>query len=939
MSIPIRRAVHYAIVVAAATAAMSSQAQAQQRSGANNQAADDITEVIVTGSRIRRTEAESASPVQAVARQEIERTGAQNIADVLRSIVSADNQGSIPSAFSQGFATGSSAISLRGLGVNSTLVLVNGRRMATYGLADDGSRTFVDLNSIPLDAVERVEVLKDGGSALYGSDAVGGVVNIILRESYQGATFGGNVGTSYKDDGDVYRLAGTFGFGDLESDRFNVFATVEGSRSGAINQSNRPELGGTNLTHRGYFDNRLGAVNAGLGAGVDGNPAFSTSTPYGSVKTVPSDPSDPRRTNILPCPEISPQTGMCLFDDIDYVEVQPEQERLNIFTRGTFRVTEATQAYAELGWFHSYTKAVGTPGGINDSGVFNPSDPANPVTPPHRPVMPANHPDNPLGIENNSVRLLTTMFGGRNAEVNSDVARAIVGWKGDLNDKWTFDVGAGYIESNLYRTQTGLVRFPVLQEALNNGTFRFDPSLMSRELMNAISPELRDHGKNSVTLVDATISGELFDLPGGAFGIAVGTEYRNEKANKPPVPFTDTSEIVGLGYSAFKADRDIYAGYVELNAPVAPGLELDGAFRYDHYSDYGHSTTPKFGVKWSPIDMLALRATYSEAFRAPGPTESGNSSSLGFTNIAIVSVGDPSVKPETAKSYTAGFVLEPTSSTSVSLDYFKIDRDNEITQADQATIVGGAPLSITPTGDTVRVPGAMPNSFLYYDEFGDLATISGPYMNLAQTKTDGLDLDFRQKFDLAELGALDIGLVWTYIFNYEKTNPDGTKLEYVGTHGPYALSSAGGTPRNRGSLELSWSRDALGLTARVNYVSSMRMIDHQGETLVDGGDGTFFTTTGEGAYFNVDPNGIVCGVYNPDGSAPNGCKVDSFTTVDLYGVYRGSENWQLDLSVTNLLGKVAPFDPYTYGGRNYNPSFHQAGAVGRFITAGFKYSF
>jgi iron complex outermembrane receptor protein len=297
------------------------------------------------------------------------------------------------------------------------------------------------------------------------------------------------------------------------------------------------------------------------------------------------------------------------------------------------------------------------------------------------------------------------------------------------------------------------------------------------------------------------------------------------------------------------------------------------------------------------------------------------------------------VKPETAKSYTAGFVLEPTSSTNLSLDYFRIDRKDEITQADQATIVGGAPLSIAPTGDTVRVAGALPNSFLYYDEFGDLATISGPYSNLAQTKTDGLDFDLRQKLDIGDAGTLNISLLWTRVLNFEKEGGDGTVLEYTGTHGPYALSSAGGTPRDRGSLELSWAQDLIGVTARLNYVSSMKMVDHRGESLVDFEDGTFGTTTGEGAYFNVNPNGVVCGVFNPDGSVPNDCKVDAFTTVDLYGVYHGGENWQIDLSIANVLDKTAPFDPYTYGGRNYNPAFHQAGAVGRSFTAGFKYTF
>ena len=193
-------------------------------------------EVIVTGSRIRRVDTETPSPVQMVDRADIERTGRQNISEVLRGLISADNQGSIPTAFSAGFASGSSAVSLRGLGVNSTLVLLNGRRMATYGLADDGSRTFVDLNVIPLEAVERVEVLKDGGSALYGSDAVAGVVNIITRERYEGFSVGGSYGATEFNDGDAHRIHGSAGF---SGDNYNVFVVAEQSSDDAISQANR----------------------------------------------------------------------------------------------------------------------------------------------------------------------------------------------------------------------------------------------------------------------------------------------------------------------------------------------------------------------------------------------------------------------------------------------------------------------------------------------------------------------------------------------------------------------------------------------------------------------------------------------------------------------------------------------------------------------------
>ncbi|HKE96477.1 MAG TPA: TonB-dependent receptor [Povalibacter sp.] len=933
-SISIRGAVRFALISAALVPCLPSHA-AETEPPAN----ENITTVIVTGSHIRRTEEETAVPVQVLSREDIDRSGKQNIADVLRT-VGADNQGSIPTAFTAGFAAGSAAVSLRGLGVNSTLVLVNGRRMATYGLADDGARTFVDLNSIPFEAVDHVEVLKGGASAIYGSDAVGGVVNIILKDNFQGASLGATGGISSYSDGADYRVTGSYGFGDIVSDRYNVYATVEASRSDSIAQRNRGNLGGDDLRARNFFDNRQGAYAAGFGDFGDGtpgnpNPAFSAVTPTGTVRVPGGTPQD--RINLLPCTtEINPGNGVCLFDRINYYQVQPETERLNIFARGAYQFTDAVKGYAELGWFHSYTNAIGTPGGVNDNGVFNPSDPANPLTAPHTTILPADHPDNPTGVDR-TLSLLTTMVGGRNAEINSDVARVIVGLEGDMTGSWTYDVAAGYIQSNLYRSQTGFIRWPVLQDALDAGTFRVDGSLNSPELMSQISPTLRDRPESSITFVDATVTGETVELPGGPLTVAVGAEWRKEKTDTPPVPFTDVGEIVGLGFSAFNADRDIYAGYLEVGAPLLPSLNVDAAVRYDHYSDYGHSTTPQITLKWKPIQQLALRGSYSEAFRAPGPTESGNSSSLGFTNIAIITVGDPNVKPETAKSYTAGFVFEPFRNTNISVDYFKIDRRNEITPADQATIVGGLPTTGEPLSS---IPGAQPNSFLFYDDEGQLATISGPFSNLAKTSTDGLDVDFRQGFDIGDSGHLDIDLLWTHLFSYKKTTADGTVFEYNGTQGPYALSSAGGTPEDRGSLEATWSRADLSISGRLNYVSGMVMIDHRGEELVDLGDGTFSTTTFEGAYYNVDPDGVVCGVYNPDGSVPHGdCKTPDFITFDLYGKYNMGDRLEFSASILNVTNKHAPFNPYTYGAINYNPSFTQQGAVGTFFSLGAKYSF
>lgn len=903
----------------------------------------ELTEVVITGSRIRRNDAETPSPVQVITREDVERSGQQNVADLIRS-VSADNQGSLSNAFGIGFAAGASAVSLRGLGLNSTLVLVNGRRMAPYGLADDGARSFVDLNTIPLEAVERIDVVKDGASAIYGSDAVAGVVNIILRENYQGASLGGTLGTSYKGDGNHHGLNGSWGTGDIASDRYNVFATIETSKDNEIRATDRDDwLGTSDLRPWGSYDGRRGAYLNPNGGGSslfadNSGPVFSATTPYGTVR-VPNG-TQSQRTNLTVCPQINPLTGVCLFDEVIYKQIQPQNARTNVYARGSFQFSPAALGYLELGWFNSRSDNSNTSSAVSDTGVFNPADPANPVVV-HTTTLPVGHPDNPYSVAR-SLSLLTTMFGGRNTHEDSTVTRTIVGVKGDFS-RWHYDVAAGYVDSKLKQTWYGLVSYSALTTAVNNRTFRIDPALNSSAVMSSISHPIQRDGSSSVALADGTISGDLAELPGGSLGGAAGVEYRKEKALLNPVPGTETSDIIGLGYSAYSASRSDTAAYVELNAPIVKMLEVDGAYRYDRYSDYGSSKTPKIGLKFTPIPQLSLRGTYSEAFRAPGPTESGNSSALGFTSIGIITIGDPNVKPETAKSYTLGFVVEPIERISASVDFYSIKRKDEITTADPAVVVGNLPQSGTPNS---RRAGLVPNSYLYYDVNGDLASISAPYANINGTTTNGVDIDLRDVVNFASGWQLESRLLWTRIFKYERELADGTKLNYVGTHGPYSLSSGNGTPRDRASLEFTLAKDKLAVTARINYVSAIKMVDNQDEylTLVKtvGGKNYYDLSGGESAATYVADPSIVCGTYNLDGTAPYGdCMLPSFTTLDLRGKWTFNQHAEVTLNVTNVLNKEAPLDAYLAGGYrvNYNTSFHQSGAVGRYMTLGAHYRF
>ena len=335
-----------------------------------------------------------------------------------------------------------------------------------------------------------------------------------------------------------------------------------------------------------------------------------------------------------------------------------------------------------------------------------------------------------------------------------------------------------------------------------------------------------------------------------------------------------------------------------------------------------------------------MRGTYSEGFRAPGPAEAGDSATFGFTGIGVLSIGNPNLQPEESRSYTLGLVVEPFSGTSASIDYYDIARRHEINQADPAVVIGDLPTSGGPIDG--QTPGAVPGSTLYYNEFGNLVTASVPYANGNKTTTSGIDIDLRQRLDLGERGGLDFAFSWTRILEYRKVLDDGTSLDYVGTGGPFVQSSATGSPRDRGALTATWSSAKWSVTGRFNYVGSTDLIDHKGVTLVDNHDGTFSTTGGEGTSWLVQ-GGVdgapACGVYTPDGLPFHGCKSGSFTTFDLFGKVMIGAHLELTGSILNLANREAPFNPYTYGGLNYNPAWTQSGAIGRYITLGGRYQF
>ena len=916
----------------------------------------ELQRVTVTGTNIKRTDTETASPVQVLTRDDIQRSGAATIADVIQSL-NGNNNGSVPISFGVGFAAGASGASLRGLGASSTLVLLNGRRMAPYGLADDGQRTFVDLSSIPLDAVERIDVVKDGASAIYGSDAIAGVINVITRQDYKGLVLDASYGQTRYGDGRQPRASLTGGFGNLATDKYNVFFTAEAQKIGEVRQSDRADRGGigdpdimskgydigTGTGYAGYqiSGSTVSASNYGYARPASGkNGAVISGTSYQQLAT-PSGCTTPSAVAAL-------GYSGCTWNQIDYLQLQPRQEKLSLLTRGTLEISPELTAFAEVGIFNSKVWTTYTPTSI--SGQW--ADTVNGVTVSNSAItMGPNHPDNPYNAASGAnggagydarLRYVTADLGGRNNAYDTTVTRLLTGAKGTAAN-WDWETGLLYTQSKTTQTATGYVRNSVLRDYLNgtnntglnpNGLYYrlgVNAGLNSQAVRDAISPTITTDSKTSITSLDLRASRELMPLGGGPLSLALGAEVRQEKTDSPPKQYTREADIIGLGYSGFSADRNVYALYGELSAPVLKQLELTAALRGDHYSDYGNSVTPKVGFKYAPLSQLVVRGTYAQGFRAPGAAESGQSSggSAGYTTVRdpvrcpitglatdcaatvmAISTANPDVKPEKSTSLTFGLVIEPVRNTSLSIDLWQITRKNEILGADPATVLAN--------------PSAYPNAVITRADDGTLLSVTQGYFNGAKTVTNGVDFDLRQKVSLAELGNLTGSLTWSHLNKFRRTLADGSSYEYAGTDGPTSLSSSSGMPKDKATLSLKWDRGPLSLTGTLNYTSGIKDTEYQG---IDASNA-------------ATANGCLL-AYSDGSDAPGpDCKTASFTTFDLSGKYDVTKSLQLYGSVLNVFDRVAPYNLSAfYGITHYNANYNQIGGLGRTFKIGLKYQF
>lgn len=517
--------------------------------------------------------------------------------------------------------------------------------------------------------------------------------------------------------------------------------------------------------------------------------------------------------------------------------------------------------------------------------------------------------------------------GPRVTDNTNEFNRFLVGVKGNWGD-WSYDTAYLHSGTDLVNERTGFLRYSAVKCALGDancagGVWRIgdNANLNSKALYDYISPKISARAKSSLDMFDFTVSRSLMDLKGGPLGLAIGTEWRKTSNSLTPQTYTDTGDIIGLGYSAYDGTQNVYAGYVELSAPVLEQLELSAALRYDKYESGEGKATPKLGVKWTPADWIALRASYAEGFRAPNPAENGDGGLAAFStasdpircpdgenpapgaspddcgsqSVAIITRPNKDLKPEESKSYSVGIVLQPTSSTSLTVDAWEIKRTNEIAQGD--------------TDDAIRAGNVLRDNNLLNGVAGtgSILAVNTAYINASSSRVRGIDTDIRQTFDIGP-GQLEMDLQWSHLLKFERTS-GGSTDDFLGTHGNCDVTNCIGTPKDRINFGTTWKQGPWSVSGVANYISSMDNTDKRG------GKYQFF-------YFDGTPVK----------------KISSFTTFDLSGRWAVTDEFELSASVENVFDRIAPLDPLTYGGVNYNP-MHFSGAIGRYFTVGAKYTF
>ena len=859
------------------------------------QQAEKVEKIEVTGSNIKRIEGETALPVQIITRQEIEKTGAATTEQFLQTLSVAVSNNNNVAATNSGSATGGlSSVSLRGLGSNRTLVLVNGRRMPAYGTITDS--VSVDVNTIPLAAVERVEILKDGASAVYGSDAIAGVVNFILRRDYQGAEVNVKLQQPQHHGGQATRVDATAGFGDLDRDRFNVLLVGSYQKDKALFGRDR------DFSRSGINEGALNDVTSGntFPANIV-LPDGSTLNPGAPNNCAPSVNSP-----------LFPPTR-CRYDPSPFVSLLPDAKRGNLYGSLRYALSPTWELYGELSYAKTEQTTVIQPVPMSDQFALPPNHPLFGVAPyngtaaivlsPTSPYYPRSLITAATGgaTPDVLVRLRSVFTGNRSITDTVEQPRVVVGASGTAAG-WDVDVGYLHVQSKLDETvNNGYPSQLALLPLLNSGRVNFFGDNTPQVQAEIDATQYRGNAyevKNSVDSFTVRGSRDFLRMASGMLAGAVGGELREEKFHVIPSAAIQSGDISGYGGNFLPVDksRNVRSVFAEANVPILRTLEANAAVRWDDYEGTGSKTTPKVSLKWQPVKSILLRGSYGQGFRAPSlndlyqpnltgvsapglsdpqrcPT-TGNGNDC-QTQFATLTGGNAVLKPERSTNLNVGVVFEPSNQFSVGVDAFRIDvKDTIINGIIPNTILA----DLGQFGYLVTrgpVQPAFPNLP------GPIVQINQTNLNLGETRVAGFDVDAKARIPLA-VGRVALSLTGTYFSKYDVQNIDGSFTHTVGA----VVGTTG-----FGGVQPRWRHYALADWTRGPWTFSVAQTFQNGYYDLPG---TFEDPT--------DP------AFKPR-------RVSSYELYDLAAGFNGWKDLRLMVGVRNVLDRAPPYT--NAGGQNY----------------------
>ena len=833
----------------------------------------DLDRVEVTGSRIKRAEVEGQVPIQTLTRTEIERTGLTSIGDVLQQLTgsgsalnakfnSSGNFGFPPDG--SGVGAGSAQVDLRHLGAKRVLVLVDGIRWVNESSAS-GVGAATDLNTIPLAIVERIEVLEDGASSLYGSDAIAGVVNIITRREFDGAQVTMNYGEYGKGDGTQKGVDLAWG---TRGDRYSLFLGASWTKQDPVyardREQSRLPIPGTGLAFGsgGIPQGRFSFVDPNTGAEQDIVPNTGVSNPRydGSAGCTRSD-------------DYHCFTSADRFNFAEYNMVLTPSERKGIFGQFRFDLTDDIQWYIKaLGNRRESTnQAAPEPLFFGPDGATG-----NPLA--DNIVVSGLNPYNPFGFDlvasgNMSLIGRRPVEGGARVfeqEVNTQYfATGLVGQFQAADRSWFWDLNGMYSKNKAEQTNYGSYDIYKVNMALG------DPAVcaatpgcvplnifggvgsITPDMLRWIQPVVRDRSQNELSLFTANLSSELFTLPAGPVAFATGYEYRKYEGRYDPDPLTVIGHYNGVPSLPTSGSYDVNEAYLELSVPIfaksalGEKLDLSLAGRYSDYSTFGGEFTPKYGLRWQVTNDFVLRTSYAEGFRAPsigelygsaaradlqlfdpcsvglgGTPPRGNAANCaalgvpgGFqqanSQISVTTGGNAELDPERSRSFSAGFVWSPwfgsNASWSERFDVEVTFYRHHIEGAIQAINAQTQLDLCVDTLDPLYCAGITRAST------GAVSSFNNRLTNLGSIKTAGWDVDLFWTLPQTEIGQFKLGWQNTFVGRYEALGAAGQKQPQE----PGVEVADSSIPEWTSNATLSWNLSNWNASWTVRHISRL----------------------------------------------------------------------------------------------------------------------